>query len=71
MALLGLGVVRLAEFHIAADLSAGALVLLLDDYREKTDDMLYVLYPRGKTLAPRVSAFLQFLNESFPEEFRR
>jgi len=71
LALVGLGVVRLAEFHIAADLAAGTLVPLLDDYREKADDMLYVLYTRGKVLAPRVSAFLQFLSESFSEELRR
>lgn len=61
LALVGLGVVRLAEFNIAADLKAGALVQLLEDFREKASDMLYVLYPRGKVLAPRVKAFLEFL----------
>lgn len=66
LAIEGLGVVRLAEFNIAADLASGALVPLLADYREKTDDMLYVLYPRGRVLAPRVRAFLNFLEENFP-----
>jgi DNA-binding transcriptional LysR family regulator len=66
LAIVGLGVVRLAEFNIAADLASGALVPLLTDYRENTDDMLYVLYPRGRVLAPRVRAFLDFLDVHFP-----
>lgn len=68
LAIVGLGVVRLAEFNIADDLRAGRLVRLLDDYREKADDTLYVLYPRGRTLAPRVQAFLQFLQEHFDRD---
>jgi DNA-binding transcriptional LysR family regulator len=65
LAVVGLGVVRLAEFHIADDLRSGALVPLLADYQEQTDDMLYVLYPRGRVLAPRVRAFLRFLEQHF------
>ena len=67
LALVGLGIVRLAEFNIAADLKGGTLVQLLEDFREKASDMLYVLYPRGKVLAPRVKAFLQFLEEHFAD----
>ena len=70
LAIVGLGVVRLAEFNIAADLASGALVPLLADYRESTDDMLYVLYPRGRVLAPRVRAFLDFLEVHFPASGR-
>lgn len=71
LAIVGLGVVRLAEFHIADDIKAGTLVPLLDAYREKTDDMLYVLYPSGRALAPRGRVFLQFLEENFPKEAGR
>jgi DNA-binding transcriptional LysR family regulator len=65
LAIVGLGVVRLAEFHIAEDLRAGTLVPLLAGYREKTDEMLYVLYPKGREAVPRVRAFLRFLDEHF------
>lgn len=65
LAMVGLGVVRLAEFHIADDIAEGRLVQLLTDYPPAAQDMMYVLYPPGKTLAPRVRAFLRFLNEHF------
>ncbi|WP_353150402.1 LysR family transcriptional regulator [Pollutimonas bauzanensis] len=65
LALVGLGIVRLAEFHIATDIAEGRLVQLLADYPPAAQDMMYVLYPRGRAQAPRVRAFLQFLNEHF------
>jgi len=65
-ALQGLGVVRLARFHIAGDLEAGTLVPLLTQYQERTeDDRFYLLYPRGRSLAPRVRAVVDFLAEQF------
>lgn len=65
-ALLGLGVVRLAHFHIAADLERGALVPLLQSYQERSeDDRFYLLYPRGRSLAPRVRAVVDFLAAQF------
>jgi DNA-binding transcriptional LysR family regulator len=66
LALVGVGIVRLAEFNVAADLKAGALVPLLQDFQDRTDDVIHVLYPRGRVLAPRVKAFLAFLKEHFP-----
>ena len=69
LALVGLGIVRLAHFHIAADLAAGTLVPLLEDFYEKgDDDMLYALYPRGRAMAPRVRAFVDFLSEHFTRQ---
>lgn len=63
-ALEGLGVVRLARFHIAADLAAGTLVPLLSEYQDSTDDdRFYLLYLRGRTTAPRVRAVIDFLAE--------
>lgn len=60
-ALLGLGVVRLAHFHITADLASGALVPLLTQYQERSEeDRFYLLYPRGRALAPRVRAVVDF-----------
>lgn len=68
LALVGLGVVRLAHFHIAADLAAGTLVPLLADYQERSDDdRFYLLYPRGRAVAPRVRAVVDFLTEHFAQ----
>lgn len=68
LALVGLGVVRLAEFNIADDLERGTLVPLLQAFQEDSVDMIYVLYPRGKLLAPRVKAFLRFLQDRFSSD---
>lgn len=66
LALLGLGVVRLAHFNIEADLAAGRLLPLLADFQERTEeDRFYLLYPHGRLLAPRVRAVVDFLSEQF------
>jgi DNA-binding transcriptional LysR family regulator len=63
LALVGLGVVRLAHFHIAEDLRRGTLVPLLEGFQERTDDdRFYLLYPRGRAQAPRVKAVIDFLH---------
>lgn len=64
LALSGLGIVRLAHFNIAEDLSAGRLIALLGGFMEQTEeDRFYLLYPRGRMLAPRVRAVVNFLSE--------
>jgi len=65
LAIEGLGVVRLAEFHIGRDVREGRLIELLAEYRDPEDDLMYVLYPHRRNLAPRVRAFLDFLDEHF------
>jgi DNA-binding transcriptional LysR family regulator len=65
LAIEGLGVVRLAEFHIGRDVREGRLIELLAEYRDPVDDLMYVLYPHRQNLAPRVRAFLDFLDENF------
>lgn len=61
LALVGLGIVRLAEFHIGADIAAGRLVRLLAPFQPESDDVMYALYPQGRAPSPRVRAFLGFL----------
>lgn len=65
LAIEGLGVVRLAEFHIGRDVRDGRLIELLAEYRDPNDDLMYVLYPHRLHLAPRVRAFVDFLEEHF------
>lgn len=68
LALHGLGVVRLAEFHIGADLKEGTLVPLLTSFQENSDDdRFYLLYLGGRSVAPRVRAVIDFLHENFSE----
>ena len=67
LALQGLGIVRLAQFHIGDDVGRGRLVELLRDFQPPVHDTMYVLYPKGRSLAPRVRAFLSFLEEHFRE----
>ncbi|WP_353235429.1 LysR family transcriptional regulator [Diaphorobacter ruginosibacter] len=64
LALQGLGVVRLAHFNITGDLRAGRLVPLLSAFqRHSEEDRFYLLYPGGRSLAPRVRAVVDFLAE--------
>ncbi|NYT86315.1 LysR family transcriptional regulator [Pollutimonas harenae] len=65
LALQGLGIVRLAEFHIGQDIRQGKLLELLKAYEPKTHDTMYVLYPKGRSLAPRIRAFLSFVEKHF------
>jgi len=68
LALEGLGIARLAAFHIGADVKRGALVRLLPGYEPVSEDVMYLLYPHGRTLAPRVRAFVSFLEEHFSDD---
>jgi DNA-binding transcriptional LysR family regulator len=60
MAVLGLGLARLAEFHVRADLEAGRLVAVLDEAMADSEE-IHAVYI-GRERAPRrVRAFLDFM----------
>lgn len=60
--LAGLGLARLAEFQVRADLDAGRLVPVLEDYDPaETEDIHAVYVGQGAHLPARVRAFLDFL----------
>lgn len=61
MALGGAGIVRLAQFHIGADLQQGRLVPLLADYATPDKEPLYLIYSNRKHLSPRIRVFRDFL----------
>jgi len=63
----GLGLVRLAEFHIRDDLRSGRLVPVLEAFRAPAQEPLYVVYQGRKHLSPRVRAFLGFMEECFSD----
>lgn len=61
MALAGGGIVRLADFHIGADIKAGKLVPVLDEYRTKITQPIYLIYANRQNLSPRIRAFIEFI----------
>ena len=62
VAVAGLGVARLAAFQVRADLDAGRLVPVLEDYDPgETEDIHAVYVGQGAHLPARVRAFLDFL----------
>ncbi|MGB6103297.1 MAG: LysR family transcriptional regulator [Pusillimonas sp.] len=65
LALEGMGIVRLAEFHISNELFSGRLVPVLEDFADQRDEPLYMLYRARKNLSPRVEVLIQFLQEKF------
>jgi len=62
---MGVGVGRLPLSLVSRDLDAGALVLWGDAAGPGTT--LWALYPTRRLLSARVSAFLDYLREAFPE----
>ncbi|MBL8270897.1 LysR family transcriptional regulator [Steroidobacter sp.] len=69
MAIGGAGVARLADFLVGADVRAGRLVSLLEDYIKADSEDVHALYIGHSRLATRVRVFVDFLVErlSLPE----
>jgi DNA-binding transcriptional LysR family regulator len=65
LALAGLGIVRFAEFMVGADVRAGRLVPLLQEFDRGRSPPIMAVYPHKKHLSPRVRAFVDFLVEKF------
>lgn len=63
MVLAGLGLARLAEFHVADDLATGRLVEVLQPYNPGDRVEVHALYPadHGVAVAARVRVFIDFL----------
>lgn len=65
MALAALGIARVAEFRVGADVKAGRLVSLLADVHRADPLPIHVVYPHRHHLSPKVRAFVDFLVEKF------
>ncbi|MEN3227227.1 LysR substrate-binding domain-containing protein [Methylorubrum rhodesianum] len=61
MALGGAGIARLARFHVAADLSAGHLVPVLEPFNPGDAEDVHALYVGHARLALRIRSFVDFL----------
>jgi len=65
MALSGVGIARLARWHVEPDIAAGRLVPLLEDFNPGDEELTHAVYVgQGKHLPARVRAFLDFLVET-------
>lgn len=61
LALAGMGLARMGEFHIREDLRTGALVEVLADAVEGDSEDVHALFLGGERLPHRVRAFLDFM----------
>ncbi|HBF47741.1 MAG TPA: LysR family transcriptional regulator, partial [Shewanella frigidimarina] len=57
----GLGIVYLASYLMEDEIAQGTLVPLLPDWQLTHNLPLQAVYPRRKHLAPKVSAFIDFI----------
>ncbi|WP_426209590.1 LysR family transcriptional regulator [Pseudomonas sp. TWR2-1-1] len=63
IALGGGGIVKLAQFHIGADIKAQRLVPVLQAFDIPTKEPIYLIYSNRKHLSPRIRAFRDFLEQ--------
>lgn len=61
----GIGLVRLAQFHVGDDLRQKRLVPLLEKYQSRMQEPLFVVYQSRKYLSPKVQALLTFMDGKF------
>ncbi len=63
-ALAGFGIALHSTWHVCADLRAGRLVQVLEDY-PVADTGIHAVMPQRRLVPPRVRAFVDFLAERF------
>ncbi|WP_394343007.1 LysR substrate-binding domain-containing protein [Paenirhodobacter populi] len=61
MALAGVGLARIGEFHVREDLRAGRLVEVLADAVAGDTEDIHALFLGGENIPHRVRAFLDFM----------
>lgn len=71
LALQGVGLTRLGDFHIRSELDSGRLVSVLDDYNPGDTEAIHAVFVGGQTMPARVRVFVDYLIEKMswgPEE---
>lgn len=61
-ALKGLGIVQLPDYYVQKYLQSGALISILDSYREP-EEAIWALYPYNRYLSPKIRLLVEFLAE--------
>ena len=62
LARLGFGLVQVPRYRVVDELRTGTLVEVLADY-PPTDSPVYLLYPAGRQLSPRVRIFIEWASD--------
>jgi DNA-binding transcriptional LysR family regulator len=65
LALQGLGIIRLTRLTVANAIRSGELVSLLKEFSAEEPVPIYAVYPHRRHLAPKVTAFAEFIREKF------
>jgi DNA-binding transcriptional LysR family regulator len=68
LAILGMGIARLASFHIGQDIEEGRLVPLLQEYHYGRNEPIHALFVDHTHLAARVRAFIDFFAEKLSRQ---
>ncbi|MCK8787744.1 LysR family transcriptional regulator [Roseomonas sp. NAR14] len=63
LALQGVGITRVGDFHIGADLAAGRLVPLLEDYNPQDRESIHAVFVGGAAMPARLRVLVDFLAE--------
>jgi DNA-binding transcriptional LysR family regulator len=64
----GLGIGRVLDIRSRADVVAGRLETVLDDYRPSKPRSICVIHQNRQRVPPKVRAFIEFLRESLDDE---
>jgi DNA-binding transcriptional LysR family regulator len=65
LAVAGVGITRLADVIVGEAIRRGALIPILTDWHHVEPVPLFVTYPSGRHLAPKVRVMVDFLVEEF------
>ena len=63
LALAGVGLARLAGFHVREDIAAGRLVPVLEAYNPGDREPVHIVFSGGRAMPSRVRAFIDFVAE--------
>ncbi|WP_210203735.1 LysR substrate-binding domain-containing protein [Phyllobacterium sophorae] len=63
LVLAGIGLGRLAAFHVAEDIAAGRLVQVLTDHEADDPEEVHAVFVDKRHMAGRLRAFIDFLVE--------
>lgn len=65
LALRGVGIIRVADFVVADDIRAGALVQILPKFTKVASEPIFALYQKQPTQSLRIRTFVEFLCAKF------
>jgi DNA-binding transcriptional LysR family regulator len=68
MALAGVGIARLSEFHIGADIAEGALIPILEDFNPGDTEPVQALFVDHAHMANRIRVFIDYVTAALSDE---